>query len=75
MDTELAAKLLDMLGGIDRRLAAIEGGTRATEKQWYSPEELATLMQRKPYTVREWARLSAHRFGGDGDGKATYPCQ
>ena len=30
---------------------------RPSAKQWYSPAEVAELLGRKPYTVREWCRL------------------
>jgi len=32
-------------------------GSKAPEKVWWSPEELAVTLHRKPYTVREWCRL------------------
>ena len=30
---------------------------RRTVKEWYSPVEVAEILGKKPYTVREWCRL------------------
>lgn len=40
------------------RVDQVEAGTavRKNEKLWFSPEELAEALHRKPYTCREWAR-------------------
>lgn len=42
---------LEIIGRLDRL------GTKPPEKQWWSPEELAVALHRKPFTVREWCRL------------------
>ena len=31
--------------------------TQRTVKDWYSPVEVAEILDKKPYTVREWCRL------------------
>jgi hypothetical protein len=54
MKDELGTKLLSLIERIDSRLSKLEGAERP--KDWYSPDEVATLLRRKPYTVREWAR-------------------
>jgi hypothetical protein len=44
---------------------------RQPTKQWYTPAEVAEILGRKPYTVREWARLgrigARKRSTGRGD--------
>jgi hypothetical protein len=54
------------LSRLDERLAAIEGRLEAIrlgrlDKDWYSTEEVAALMDRAPWTVREWCRLGRVR--------------
>ena len=39
------------------RLDRIEGTPKEPQKEWWSPEELAVALHRKPFTVREWCRL------------------
>ena len=62
MDDQVVALLTKILEGQDQLVARVdqlEGKMAPTkdEKLWYSPEELAELLHRKPYTCREWARL------------------
>ena len=61
MDEKILAMLTELLDGqkqIVARVDRIEGAIPSAkeEKLWFSPEELAERMHRKPYTVREWAR-------------------
>jgi hypothetical protein len=35
------------------------------KKEWHTPEEVAILMHRKPYTVREWCRKERIRSEKD----------
>jgi len=60
------ADLAAVLSRLDERLAAIEGRLEAIrlgrlDKDWYSTEEVAALMDRAPWTVREWCRLGRVR--------------
>ena len=58
MDVDLENRLLGLLEQIDGKLSTLlEGTNKAPDKQWYTPDELAAVMGRKPYTVREWCRL------------------
>ena len=41
--------------GNDRRLRELGQGNMT--KEWYSPSEVATLLGKAPFTVREWCRL------------------
>lgn len=44
-----------------------------TIKEWYSPEEVAEVLGKQPYTVREWCRFrrinARKRPTGRGDAK------
>ncbi len=56
---------VDVLPSFDARLCAIEAllaqimgllsGPKAA-RQWYTVEEVAALVDKRPYTVREWCR-------------------
>lgn len=50
-----------------------EDAERATQKEWYSPSEVAELLGKAPFTVREWCRLGRvkvrKRPTGRGDAK------
>ena len=54
---------------LDRVIELLSDGQSA--KQWYTPAEVAKILGRKPYTVREWARLgrinAQKRSTGRGD--------
>ncbi len=52
---------IDVLVALTERMTAIEERLKAIhlgqiEKDWYTTEEIAALMNRAPWTVREWAR-------------------
>jgi len=38
-------------------LQALMSADEESDRQWYSPAEVAALLGRSPYTVREWCRL------------------
>jgi hypothetical protein len=63
---ELADLVLSRLHQMDERLSAIAENQAELRKlisaapntqEWYSPAEVADLLSRKSYTVREWCRL------------------
>jgi hypothetical protein len=59
---KLLSMLTELLEGqrqIADRVDRLEGNLAGSrdEKMWFTPEELALEMRRKPYTCREWARL------------------
>ena len=60
MNEELGSSILAMLRTMQeefsRRLSRLEDKQTA-EKEFFTPEEVATALRRKPYTVREWCRL------------------
>jgi hypothetical protein len=60
---EQLARVEARLGEILLRLNQLEG--KPAEKQWWSPEELAASLHRKPFTVREWCRLGRIRAEKD----------
>ena len=47
--------------------------SQRTIKDWYSPEEVAEILKKQPYTVREWCRYrrinARKRPTGRGDAK------
>lgn len=49
----LEAQNSEILARLDR----LEGKPQKPQKEWWSPEELAVALHRKPFTVREWCRL------------------
>jgi hypothetical protein len=56
---EALAPLVDQLRKIQAQLAAMAGeATKATiVKEYYTTVEIANLLGKRPYTVREWCRL------------------
>lgn len=52
--SESLAHLADRMAALEDRLKAIQVGQ--LDKEWYSTEEVAALMDRAPWTVREWCR-------------------
>jgi excisionase family DNA binding protein len=64
----MLTKLLEGQDQIAARVNQLEAKVMATtvEKLWYSPEELAEQVHRKPYTCREWARRGRIRAEKDG---------
>jgi excisionase family DNA binding protein len=69
MDEQVVALLTKLLEGQDQiaaRVDRLEGKSPAREeKLWYTPEELAEQLHRKPYTCREWARRGRIRAEKD----------
>lgn len=53
LDSALST-LAERMASLEDRLRAIQVGQ--VEKDWYSTEEVAALMDRAPWTVREWCR-------------------
>lgn len=47
-------EIIDRLERIEKAIAAIL--ERQVNKEWYSTEEIARLLGRAEFTVREWAR-------------------
>ncbi len=51
--------VLDRLERIEAKLAIIV--EKPTEKDWYTTDELAQILDRAPWTVRQWCRLKRVR--------------
>lgn len=58
MDDKIS-EILERLGGIESRLAAL--ADRAVVKEFYSVSEVAQLLGKADFTVREWCRLGRVR--------------
>jgi hypothetical protein len=63
---DVAESLFDVLRQLGERQSRIEGMVadlhcsakgEAKKKEWYSTAEAANILQRRPFTVREWCRL------------------
>ena len=58
-----------MLRHILAKLSTIEemlqGQQYARQKQWFTPDEVASILHRKNYTVREWCRWGRIRSEKD----------
>ncbi len=58
-------QVLEKLNGIEARLAALADGKPSAssptpafaDKQWFTTEEVAQILDRAPWTVRQWCRL------------------
>ena len=66
LDNGLSYTAVAGSAGLDVRLAAVEAkldklidlvSRKQSPKEWYSPVEVAEILRKKPYTVREWCRL------------------
>jgi len=57
--TRLESKITEVVSRLDR----LE--SKPPQKESWSPEELAGVLHRKPYTVREWCRLKRIRAEKD----------
>lgn len=55
MGSEQLEILIHRLERIEATLQQIVG--QRTVKEWYTTEEVATLLGRAPWTVRQWCRL------------------
>lgn len=66
--------ILERLGGIEQRLVEITGllaRQHPVQKDWYTCSEIAAILGRRPYTVREWCRygrIHAEKRSGVGRG-------
>ena len=61
-DAELATRLERLEGGLVKLLDALDVvrglvAAKVVVKEWYTTNEVATILTRRPYTVREWCRL------------------
>lgn len=53
--TRMEVQLKGLEAFLERILSTVTA--KVTVKDWYSTTELAHLLNRRPYTVREWCRL------------------
>jgi transposase len=62
--------LLQRLDRIEETLAALVA--RQAVKEWYSTDEVAKLLGKAEFTVREWCRLGRVRAEKKGSGRGKY---
>jgi excisionase family DNA binding protein len=76
MNEQLGQEILNALSQIKSRLDALESKQETSPKKWYTPDELAETLRRKPYTVREWCRNGRIRSEKDTyTGKRRIPVE
>ena len=68
---------MDALHQLIERLDRIEATLqvlveRQTVKEWYGTDEVATMLDRSEFTVREWCRLGRIRAEKKGSGRGKY---
>src|SRR5689334_13056970 len=62
--------VIERLDRIEATLADLV--QRQTIKEWYSTEEVAKLLGKAEFTVREWCRLDRIRAKKKGSGRGKY---
>jgi excisionase family DNA binding protein len=72
--SELADDLLDqILHRLDRMEATLDHlAQQKLVKDWYTTEEIAEMLGRSDYTVREWCRLGRISAEKKGSGRGKY---
>lgn len=66
--------LADRIGGIEAMLQELHASNerQAVEKEFYTTAEIAKLLGKRPYTVREWCRLCRVRAERTHAGRGHY---
>ena len=70
--------LVERMQQLTDRMAAVEASLRvlvdrATTKDWYTTAEVAAILGKAEFTVREWARLSRIRAEKRRSGRGAFP--
>ena len=69
----MSADQMEMLERLDRIEAALTALLKQrTVKDWYGTEEVAELLGKAEFTVREWCRLGRIRAEKKGSGRGKY---
>jgi hypothetical protein len=70
--------ILEFLVRIDQKVTQVQEcvcalpGGAFTERTWLTTAEVAQILKRKPYTVREWCRLGRVNAEREKDGRGGY---
>jgi hypothetical protein len=74
MSEQETTEILTRLDVLDRRLTEVLDrlGERAQVKEAYTVAEVAAILGRAPFTVREWARLGRIRASKRPSGRGQY---
>jgi excisionase family DNA binding protein len=70
MDTEQLRPIIERLERIQAALAVLV--ERQTVKTWYTTDEVAKLLGKAEFTVREWCRHRRIRAQKKGSGRGKY---
>jgi hypothetical protein len=65
------ALVLERLDRIEEALNLL--AQQRAAKEWYTVEEVARLLGKAPFTVREWCRLGRARGQKRGSGRGKHP--
>ena len=57
MQQDPLTQIVERLDRIETRLDQVMAQTKATAKEWYTTDEVAAILDRAPWTVRQWCRL------------------
>ncbi len=69
----MSADQIDVLQRLDRIEAALAALLKQrTVKDWYSTEEVAEILGKAEFTVREWCRQGRIRAEKKGSGRGKY---
>lgn len=71
MGNEQLEILLDRLGRIEATLALL--AEKQSVKDWYATDEVARLLGKAEFTVREWCRLGRIRAEKRKSGRGPFP--
>jgi hypothetical protein len=67
---DIQSEIVERLGKIEATLALLV--SQRTVKDWYSTEEIAQLVGREEFTVREWCRLGRIHAEKKGSGRGKF---
>lgn len=75
MDTAATSSLEERLVRLESGIAEIRDllVNQRTVKDFYTPDEVAEILNRRPYTIREWCRLGRVNADKKSSGRGKHP--
>ncbi len=71
MNTDLLGDLIERLDRIESAITSLV--QKQSVKDWYATEELARILGKAEFTVREWCRLGRIRGQKRKSGRGAFP--